>query len=118
MSDAATRAILVAGHAVAYATSFLDGRHDARMLSANADRLFNDLLAIGDAGTNSPLDSTRLLSIVMLRASRCAIAIENGTDGPLDAARLERLQEIMVGLVEIVRMDSGALRKQLESAHR
>lgn len=111
MSDAATRAILVAGHAVSYAEAYLNGRHDARLLATNADRLLNDLLAIGDANTNAALDSTRVLMIAMMRATRCALA------NP-DDARIERWQHVMAYLVELVRLDCPALRSTLQETRR
>jgi hypothetical protein len=89
---------LLAGHAVAYATAFLDGRHNAEQLGANAARLQADLFAARDPATNGILDPVRLLSISMLHTARAK-----------GEARQDRWQHVMGAMVELVRIESRAL---------
>jgi hypothetical protein len=63
----AEQANLIAGHAVAYATAYLDGRHTAQQLADNADRLFLDLLVIETAETSTFLVPVQLLAVTMMR---------------------------------------------------
>ena len=105
MSDAATdlapidAANLLAGQAVAFAAAYLDGRHDAEQLAANAARLQRDLFAARDPAVNGILDPARLLAIAMLYTARAQ-----------DEARQDRWQHVMGALVELVRIESRALR--------
>jgi hypothetical protein len=91
------QANLLAGHAAAYATAFLDGRHDATELGRNADRLMCEMLAI-DISANTVLDPVRLLTIAMMRTSRAS-----------GEARQDRWMQVMGALVELVRAESRAL---------
>jgi hypothetical protein len=92
---------LLAGHAVAYATAFLDGRNDATDLAQNVDRLQLDLLAASDPSTNGILDPVRLLNVAMMH-----------TAGARGEARQDRWQQVMGSLVELVREESLALRRE------
>ena len=105
MSDAATdlapidAANLLAGQAVAYATAFLDGRHDAERLASNAMLLEAALFVARDPATNGILDPARLLTIALLHTARAQ-----------GEARQDRWQHVMGALVELVRTESRALR--------
>jgi hypothetical protein len=93
----AEQANLIAGHAVAYATAYLDGRNTAAQLADNADRLFLDLLVIGTAETSAFLVPVQLLAITMMRAARRKIPESLDTD-----TRAERWHAVMASLVELV----------------
>jgi hypothetical protein len=103
MNDAASQltpieaANLLAGHAAAYATAFLDGRHGAIELGRNADRLLGELLAM-PSSANGILDPVRLLAIAMMHTARAT-----------GEARQDRWQQVMGSLVELVRAESRAL---------
>ena len=105
MSDAATdlapidEANLLAGQAVAYATAYLDGRHDVERLTDNSMLLEAVLFSARDPATNRILDPVRLLTIAMLHTARAR-----------DEARQDRWQHVMGALVELVRTESRALR--------
>lgn len=64
------QANLIAGHAVSYATAYLDGRHTAQQLADNADRLFLDLLVITNPETSAFLVPVQLLAVTMMRTAR------------------------------------------------
>jgi hypothetical protein len=88
------QANLLAGHAVAYATSFLDGRLNAVQLLANAMQLQGDLFTSRDPETNHIIDPVRLLAIAMLHTARaqgrCAagsLAKRDGLAGRAGALR-------------------------------
>jgi hypothetical protein len=101
------KANLLAGQAVAYATAYLDGRHSAEQLAANAALqlatnaalLQGDLFAARDPATNGILDPVRLLAIAMLHTARAQ-----------DEARRDRWRQIIGALVELVGLESRALR--------
>lgn len=111
MSDAARlspidQANLLAGHAVAYATAFLDGRHDARHLSSNADSIFASALSFNDnVETNLILHPVRLLATAMRGAALSAL------DPTQTEARNDRWQKAMASLVELVCDYSRDLKK-------
>jgi hypothetical protein len=86
----AEQANLIAGHAVAYATAYLDGRHTAQQLADNADRLFLDLLVIETAETSAFLVPVQLLAVTMMQTARRKIPDSLDTD-----ARAERWHAVM-----------------------
>lgn len=91
------QANLIAGHAVSYAKAYLDGRHDARRLSVNADSIFNGALSIGDdVETNLILNPVRLLATAMRGTALSSL------DPTQTEARNERWQRAMASLVELV----------------
>jgi hypothetical protein len=103
------RANLLAGQAVAYATAYLDGRHEAAWLARNVEQLHLDLFGVGlDASTRAILDPVRLLATAM---THTALTAAGGTDAnlPFQNARLERWQSVMAALVELVRHESREL---------
>ncbi|ULK98882.1 hypothetical protein [Bradyrhizobium sp. I71] len=99
------QANLIAGHAVSYATAFLDDRHNVQQLADNADRLFLDLMVIEDAETTSFLIPVKLLVITMMRTARVA----------RDLSRWPRAEDrwhaVMASLVELVMNESRQLTK-------
>lgn len=99
------QANLIAGHAVAYATSYLDGRHTAAQLADNADRLFLDLLVIEDAQTASFLVPVQLLALTMMRTARCAQDLSQWL------SRGDRWQQVMASLVDLVMHESRQLKE-------
>jgi len=111
------RANLLAGHAVAYATAFLDGRHDADQLLHDAGRLHADMLGLDEAdmlGLDDPAASeilvpVRLLAVAMARTAIAARA--HGAPGtpPNALARLDRWRQVTASLVELVRRESREL---------
>jgi hypothetical protein len=96
---------LLAGHAVAYATAFLDGRHDAEVLSRNACALQVALMTSTDTATLI-LDPVRLLTVAMLRTAAVAIAPDHFG---FRSARQARWQQVMAALVDLVRHESRGL---------
>lgn len=102
--DPIDQANLLAGHAVSFATAFLDGRHDASRLADNADRLFLDLLIIESSEISSFLIPVQLLAMVMMRTARQALA--TGV-----TPRLERWQQVMGSLVDLVCHESRQIKK-------
>lgn len=100
------QANLIAGHAVSFATAYLDGRHTAAQLADNADRLFLDLLVIETAETSAFLVPVQLLAVTMMQTSRHAREISLGHE-----ARTERWHQVMGALVELVNHESGELKK-------
>lgn len=111
MSDAARlspidAANMLAGHAVAYASAFLDGRHDARQLASNADSIFTSALSFNDnVETNLILHPVRLLATAMRGTALSAL------DPTQTETRNERWQKAMASLVELVCNYSLQLRK-------
>lgn len=108
------QANLVAGHAVSYATAFLDGRHTAAQLGDNADRLFLDLLVVEAPETSSFLIPVQLLAITMMRIAKHAR--ESVTPRQLYATspwqeRMERWRQVLASLVELVCHESRQMRK-------
>lgn len=97
---------LLASQAVACATAFLDGRHDAATLARNAARLRFELQAKSDASARSILDLLGILATAMLgTAEACA----PGTGDVIAWARQDRWRSIMRELTELVRVESRAL---------
>lgn len=96
------QANLLAGHAVACASAFLDGRHGVVELASNADSLFLDLMVVHQVETNGFLDPVRLLLIAMMRTARYG----------LGDARREKWQQVMGSLVELVQHESRELRSR------
>jgi hypothetical protein len=102
----AEQANLIAGHAVAYATAYLDGRHTAQQLADNAARLFLDLLVIETAETSTFLVPVQLLAVTMMQTARRKIPDSLDTD-----ARAERWHAVMASLIELVCLESRHLTK-------
>ncbi|KGT75825.1 hypothetical protein MA20_32065 [Bradyrhizobium japonicum] len=102
----AEQANLIAGHAVSYATAYLDGRHTAQQLADNADRLFLDLLVISNPETSAFLVPVQLLAVAMMRTARRKIPDSLDTD-----ALAERWHAVMAALVELVLNESRQLNK-------
>lgn len=111
------QANLIAGHAVAYATSYLDGRHTPQQLGDNAERLFLDLLVVETAETSTFLIPVQLLAITMMQTARRARISPAGEEGRLDVQsvaayeRLDRWQSVMGSLVDLVTHESRQLKK-------
>lgn len=101
------QANLLAGHAVSYATAYLDGRHDASRLADNADRLFLDLLVVETEDTSGFLIPVQLLAIVMMRTAKQELRDES----PGSSVRQGRWQQVMGALVDLVMHDSRQLKK-------
>lgn len=103
------QANLIAGHAVAYATAYLDGRHTTAQLAENADRLFLDLLVITNVETSTILVPVQLLAVTMMRAARNA----RDLDAPAYVVhdRLDRWHSVMGSLVDLVLHESRQLAK-------
>ena len=109
---------LLAGQAVAYAQGYLDGRHDAPQLLANAEKLQLELILAGDASARVLLDPVRLLNLAMLRTAATALVLRTATRGDLNnrladhatliAGRLDRWKQITSSLVALVRHESRA----------
>ncbi len=97
------QANLLAGHAVAYATAYLDGRHTAEQLVDNGDRLFLDLLVVETEETSRFLIPVQLLAITMKRTARCAMTATETEE------RLKRWHQVMGSLVELVFHESRQL---------
>ena len=89
------QANLIAGHAVSYATAFLDDRHNAQQLGDNADRLLKDIFVINSVETHAILVPVRMLADAMKQTAQQAIA-------NTDQESLEGWQRIMASLVEHV----------------
>lgn len=107
------QANLIAGHAVSYATAYLDGRHTAQQLADNTDRLFLDLLVIHSAETSAFLVPVQLLAMAMMRAARDA---QDGrrllySTTTTNQDRLDRWHSVMGSLVELVTHESRNLAK-------
>ncbi|WP_439398998.1 hypothetical protein ACRQ5Q_16745 [Bradyrhizobium sp. PMVTL-01] len=99
------QANLIAGHAVSYATAFLDDHHSVQQLADNADRLFLDLLVIEDAETTSFLIPVKLLAITMMRTARVARDLSRWPPAE------DRWHAVMAALVELVINESRQLNK-------
>ncbi|MDX3971122.1 MAG: hypothetical protein QHD01_31640 [Bradyrhizobium sp.] len=99
------QANLIAGHAVSYATAYLDGRHTAQQLADNADRLFLDLLVISTPETSTFLVPVQLLAVAMMRTARCHQDIGQWP------SREDRWQAVLGSLVELVTNESRQLAK-------
>jgi hypothetical protein len=99
------QANLIAGHAVGYATAFLDGRHSAQQLGANADRLLEDIFVINGADTNTILVPVRMLADAMKQTAMQSIA-------NTDQESLEGWQRIVAALVELVMKKSRNFAKE------
>ncbi len=105
------QANLIAGHAVSYATAYLDGRHDAAKLGDNADRLFLDMLVIETEETSTFLIPVQLLAIAMMRAAKNARELKLDPDSYTAIIRSERWDQVMASLVELVCQESGLLKR-------
>ncbi|EJN11807.1 hypothetical protein PMI42_04821 [Bradyrhizobium sp. YR681] len=99
------QANLIAGHAVSYATAYLDGRHNAQQLGDNADRLFLDLLVVETPETSTFLIPVQLLVITMMRTAKCARDLSQWP------SREDRWQSVIASLVELVTHESRHLTK-------
>ena len=100
----AEQANLIAGHAVAYATAYLDGRHTAQQLGNNADRLLQDIFVINSVEAHAILVPIRMLADAMKQAAQHAIA-------NADQESLEGWQRIMAALAELVIKKSRQITK-------
>ena len=97
----ADHANFVAAKVVAYATAFLDGRSDADTLYITARSVMTELMVVGeDTRAKGIIDAARLLTIAMLNASATK-----------DIPRLDRWQQVMGALVELVRLECKNLRE-------
>jgi hypothetical protein len=103
------RANLLAGHAVAYATAFLDGRHDADRLLNGAGRLQADLFDLDDPAASEILVPVRLLALAMMRTAIAAQRHDAPGAPPNALARQDRWEQVMASLVELVRHESREL---------
>lgn len=94
----------LAAKAVSHATAFLDGRNEARELAGNARSLEFELMAsfagVSDYRVTAILDPTRMLVFAMLRTAEAE-----------GEARQDRWQHVMGAMVELVRLESTALRE-------
>lgn len=106
--DPIDQANLLAGHAVSYATAFLDGRQTSAQLGDNADRLFNDLLVLDKPEVSAFLIPIQLLTLVMCRVARHA---REEDDAVSTEERDRRWQLVMASLVELVCNESRKIRK-------
>ncbi|MES5483617.1 hypothetical protein QMZ05_12735 [Bradyrhizobium sp. INPA03-11B] len=99
---ATEHANFIAGKVVAYATAYLDGRHDLADLARNAASVMIDLLlcSTDDREAKAILDPARLLASAMI-----------GTACAASPARLERWQKAMGAMVELVKHVSTELRE-------
>lgn len=96
---------LLAGHAVSYATSFLDGRHSAAQLATNAERISLELLSTASQPEiNRLLDPVRMLAGSMRLTARATLGDDDISE------RKERWQTVMASLVELVCHESRQLR--------
>ncbi|ODM71718.1 hypothetical protein [Bradyrhizobium elkanii] len=99
--SAAEHANFIAAKVVSHATAYLDGRNDLADLARNAASVMIELVACSDdREARSILDPARLLTIAMI-----------GTAGAASDARLDRWQQVMGALVELVRHESHELRR-------
>jgi hypothetical protein len=97
----ADHANLIAAKVVSHAEAYLDGRNDLADLARNAASDMIELVACSDdKAAKSILDPARLLTIAMI-----------GTAGAASDGRLDRWQQVMGALVELVRHESTELRK-------
>lgn len=99
------QANLIAGHAVSYATAFLDDRHNVQQLADNADRLFLDLLVINSPETSEFLVPVQLLAITMMRTARAARDLSQWP------SQEDRWHAVMASLVELVLDQARRLNK-------
>ena len=106
---AVERANLLAGHAVAYATAFLDGRHDADRLLNDAGRLQLDLLDLDDPAANEILVPVCLLALAMMRLAIAARAHDAHGAPPHALTRQNRWEEVVGALIGLVRQESRDL---------
>lgn len=94
----------LAAKAVACATAFLDGRDDETKLAGHATSLQGELTttftASPDLNVTAILDPTRMLVFAM----RCTADAQG-------EARQDRWQHVMGAMVDLVRLESTALRE-------
>ena len=99
----ASAANLLAGHAVAYAMAFIDGRHSAWELGRNAETLQHQLLAMTrDIESNELLDPVGLLSAAMTHTARACLP-----ESQVPADRRDRWTFVMASFVDLIRMISA-----------
>jgi hypothetical protein len=102
MTTPIANANLLAGHAVAHATAYLDGRHTAEQLADHVRRLQIELLAAPqDLAANQILNPVRLLTVAMTH-----------TAAARGQARQDRWEQVMGALVELVRVESRSLKEE------
>ncbi|WP_316214334.1 hypothetical protein [Bradyrhizobium sp. SZCCHNR2032] len=102
------RANFLAGHVVAAAEAFLDGRHNAARLAEDAQRLQAKLVGFDDPATNPILQPSRLITVAMMGMAKASVAA--ATDGAA-VWRLERWEQVTRALVDLVRFESRQLRE-------
>lgn len=95
------QAILLAGHAVSYATAYLDGRNNPAQLADNSNRLFLDMLVVETTETASFLIPVQLLAISMMQTARYGLTEE----------RRERWHAVMGSLVDLILHETRKLAK-------
>ena len=100
--SAIDEANLLAGHAVAYATAYLDGRHSAATLAEHTNRLQLDLADAVETNAGAILVPVRLLNIAMMRTARAELN-QHG------AARVERWCKVMGAIVDLITAESKHL---------
>jgi hypothetical protein len=106
---------LLAGHAVAHATSYLDGRNTAEQLAGHVRRLHLELLAAPqDLAANQILNPVRLLTVAMTHtAAAAAVNRREENIEPGDHySRQDRWEAVMGALVELVRTESRILKDE------
>lgn len=112
--DPIDQANLLAGHAVSYATAFLDGRHDALQLGDNADRLFLDLLVVESPETSRFLIPVQLLAITMMRIAKHSRE-SHEPRGLYQTTpwhhRMQSWERVLASLVELVCGESRQIKK-------
>ncbi len=95
----------LAAKAVSHATAFLEGRHLAPELASNAHSLQLELMTAftgaADIHVNAILDPSRMLVFAMMRTA----------DAEGVPARQDRWADVMAAMVDLVRLESGELRK-------
>ena len=92
-------ASLLAGHAVACATAFLDGRHSAWSLGQNAEQLHKQLGETHrDAESNELLDPVTVIVAVMSHTAKACLP-----DSGVPDERRERWMFLMASLVDMIR---------------
>jgi hypothetical protein len=102
------QANLIAGHAVACATAFLGGRHDAAQLADHADRIFLDLLVVETSETSRFLIPVQLLVITMMQIAKHA---RGSDETAVSEDRSHRWHKVMASLVELVCHESRQLKR-------
>ncbi len=97
----AEHANFIAAKVIAYATAFLEGRHDIITLGRNSRSAQMEVMAaIDEPAAKAILDPVRLLIVSMM-----------GTAYALGDERQDRWSQVMGALVELVRHESSELKR-------